>query len=252
MQLVDTHCHIQWSDYKPGGDNALKDAKAEGVSRVICVGTEPKDSLEAIEFANNHEGAFASVGLIPHDAKQGQPALDKIKDMIVKPKVVAIGEIGLEYHHMQSSKEEQKKALEFQIELALKYDLPVIFHIRDAFADFWQIFDKYQGIRGVCHSFSAGVDELNQVLERGLYVGLNGITTFSKDTNQIDAFKRVPLSKMMLETDAPYLTPTPFRGKINEPKYVRRVAEFLSDLRGESIKEIAQMTTTNATSLFGI
>jgi TatD DNase family protein len=129
--------------------------------------------------------------------------------------------------------------------------VPLIFHVRDAFDDFWPIFDSYEGIRGVIHSFSAGLPELEQIQRRGLYVGLNGIMTFTKHVKQLDAAKAIPLARLLLETDAPFLTPQPFRGSICEPRHVRVTAEFLAELRGESLSELANATTRNAQSLFG-
>ena len=128
----------------------------------------------------------------------------------------------------------------------------MIFHVRDAFDDFWPIFDEYKGIRGVIHSFTATTKELDQILTRGLFVGLNGIMTFTKDDKQLEAAKSVPLDRLVLETDTPFLTPKPFRGKINEPKNVVVIAEFLSDLRGESLKELSEATTNNSNQLFNL
>jgi len=170
--------------------------------------------------------------------------------------VVAIGETGLDYHYMHSSKEQQEKLLKFQLDIAREHELPLIFHIREAFADFWKIFDDYvaQGfkIRGVVHSFSAHSTDLQEILKRNLYVGLNGIMTFTKDQGQLEAAKRIPLDKLLLETDAPYLTPVPFRGILCEPKHVRTTAEFLSQLRGENLQTVAETTTQNAVTLFGL
>jgi TatD DNase family protein len=130
--------------------------------------------------------------------------------------------------------------------------LPFIFHIRDAWETFWPIFDSYKGLRGVVHSFSAHEEQLEQILGRGLYVGLNGIMTFTKDAQQLAAAKKVPLDKLLLETDAPFLTPKPYRGQRCEPKHVRNVAEFLAELRGETLEELAAATTKNAVGLFNL
>jgi TatD DNase family protein len=172
---------------------------------------------------------------------------------------VAIGEFGLDYYYENSSMEDQQKALRYQLELAASSNKPCVFHIRDsqkqggsAFDDFWPIFDEFTGIKGVIHSFSAGEKELKECLKRGLYIGLNGIMTFSKDDKQLAAAKAVPLNRLLLETDAPFLTPAPKRGTINEPANVELVAEFLSRLRGESVAMLAEATTGNAHALFGI
>jgi len=270
MQFVDTHCHIQdvvehmkqanWlKRYEQAGsptpEMLLASAQAAGVTRLICVGTTLGDSVTATDFAAAHTGAWASIGLHPHEAKKyagDSAALDQFAALAAKPKVVAIGECGLDYFYTHSDKEDQIKILRFQIELALKHDLPMIFHVREAFDDFWPIFDEYPGIRGVIHSFSSNEQDLEQILRRGLHVGLNGIMTFTKDPAQLAAAKAVPLDKLVLETDAPFLTPTPYRGRMCEPKHVSITAAFLAELRGESNELLAIRTTENARRLFGL
>lgn len=250
MVFTDTHCHIHSADYNLDGQIAINNAVAIGVNKMICVGIDESDSALAVGFASSNNNVWASIGLHPHDAKLGQDAFDKLAKLVSEPKVVAIGECGLDYYYNHSSKEDQVRALHYQIDLALKNDLPMIFHIRDAFDDFWPIFDEYKGIRGVVHSFTATTTELDQALARGLYIGLNGIMTFTKDHNQLAAAKSVPLDRMLLETDAPFLTPKPLRGTINEPKNVVLTAEFLAGLRNESLQQISQSTTYNAIKLF--
>jgi TatD DNase family protein len=169
---------------------------------------------------------------------------------------VAVGEIGLDYFHEYTPREKQLKALRDQIEIGLTTDLPFVFHVREAFSDFWKVLDSYlsagQQIRGVVHSFSAHEKELEQALDRGFYIGLNGIMTFTKDPLQLEAAKKVPLDRILLETDAPFLAPKPFRGKRCEPKHVKITAEFLAGLRNETLDKFAAATTKNAEELFGI
>lgn len=271
MNLTDTHCHIHeatralagpdptrslWAkaaDANP--DHIINRAAEAGVTRLICVGTTLEDSAVAVDFVASRQQAWASIGLHPHEAKDyaGHPAkLHEFAALATKPKVVAVGECGLDYYYNHSSKADQAKILRFQIELALQHNLPLIFHVRDAFDEFWPIFDSYQGLRGVIHSFSAGRQELDQILARGLYVGLNGIMTFTKHAQQLDAARAVPLDRLLLETDAPFLTPHPFRGTICEPKHVQVTANFLAKLRSESLPDLAQATTSNARTLFGL
>jgi TatD DNase family protein len=252
MQLVDTHCHIHAQDFTLDSSEVLGRARAAGITQMICVGVDENDSADAVDFVQDKPDCFASIGLHPHDAKLGQAAFDALAALAGKPKVVAVGECGLDYYYNHSDKSDQAAALRFQIELALAHNLPMIFHIRDAFEDFWPIFDSYQGIRGVVHSFTATTKELDEALDRGLYIGLNGIMTFSKDAKQLEAAMSVPLERLVLETDAPFLTPVPLRGKINEPKNVSLTAEFLSGKRGESLADLARATTHNAQQLFGL
>jgi TatD DNase family protein len=250
--MIDTHCHIHSTDYSLDADDVLARAKKEVIEAVICVGVDEKDSAQAIKFAKTRDNVYASIGLHPHDAKLGKNAFDELASLTNEPKVIAIGECGLDYFYNHSDKKDQEKALRFQIELALAHNKPMIFHVRDAFEDFWQIFDDYTGITGVIHSFTATTKELDQALSRGLYVGLNGIMTFTKDSQQLKAAQKVPLERLVLETDAPFLTPVPFRGKINEPKNIRLIAEFLSGKRGENLSDFTKQTTLNTRNLFGI
>lgn len=271
MHFVDTHCHIheilgvdagtgdlvpeKWHEAGVQDPASIvADATKDGVSRMICVGCALGDSKLAVDFVRDRDGLYASIGIHPHEAKH-HVGIDEQKAFAAlakKPKVVAVGECGLDYYYTHSPKKEQVEVLRFQIELALEYNLPMIFHVRDAFDDFWPIFDDYKGIRGVIHSFSAGQKELDEILERNLYVGLNGIMTFTKNPAQLAAAKAVSSEHLLLETDAPFLTPYPYRGTICQPKHVRVVANFLAELRGESLESIAKTTTQNAEKLFNI
>ncbi|MCA9328206.1 TatD family hydrolase [Candidatus Saccharibacteria bacterium] len=265
MKFIDTHCHIHDSEFAAKYDNSqdklISDARVDAVEGFVCVGTDVKSSLEAVSFVQGRNDCYASLALHPHEAAdRNEEELEKEVTSFRKlldedtGKIVAIGECGLDYYYHPAPETQKKQKLLFRrhIELALEYQLPLIFHIRDAFEDFFSIVDEYENIRGVVHSFSAGPAELKGCLDRGLYVGLNGIMTFSKQTDQLLAAKMVPLENMVLETDAPFLTPAPFRGKMCEPKHVRVTAEFLSNLRGESLEDVARATTRNAQKLFGI
>ena len=167
-------------------------------------------------------------------------------------KIVAVGECGLDYFYGHSSKEDQEKVLRYQIELALEYNLPLIFHVRDAFDDFWPIFDSYQGLRGVLHSFTDTQVNLDKALERELYIGVNGIMTFTKNDWQLEVSRAIPVKNLLLETDAPFLTPAPIRGRVNEPANVMLTARFMSELRHVSVEELANQTTANARQLFSL
>lgn len=166
--------------------------------------------------------------------------------------IVAVGEIGLDYYYSHSQRNIQIEALQAQIEVALRHNLPVIFHIREAFDDFWPIFDGFHGIRGVLHSFTDTQENLEEGLKRGLFIGVNGISTFTKDKAQQAMFQNIPLEKLLLETDAPYLTPAPFRGTVNEPAFVREVAQHQATIRDMPFSEIAAVSTANAEALFAL
>lgn len=252
MSLIDTHCHIHDEQYDYDVATVLRNAAVAEVEQIVCIGTSALDSEKAVNFVRDKPNCYATIGLHPHDAKLGEDDFEVLANLANEKKVVAIGEFGLDYFYENSPKEDQKKALRYQLELAASFNKPCVFHIREAFSDFWPIFDEFTGIKGVVHSFSATEKELNEALERGLYIGLNGIMTFTKDQKQLEAAKAVPLDRLLLETDSPFLTPTPKRGTINEPANVRYVAEFLSQLRGESITTLSETTTGNARTLFGI
>jgi TatD DNase family protein len=274
--LVDTHCHIHdpefASKYERNVDDILRDSVEAGVEKVICVGTSLESSRLAVEFAKKHEGTYASLAVHPHEVEN---LTDKELDSQIEEldriasnrpeRLVAIGECGLDYFYHSTTDifDRQQRLLRMHLDVALKHNLPIIFHIRDpkkrvdgeigqAFKDFYAIIDEYEGVRGVIHSFSATNTELEGILKRDLYVGLNGIMTFTKDEKQLEAARKVPLSNLVIETDAPFLTPNPFRGTINEPKHVINITKFLSELRGESLALMAKTTTKNAKTLFNL
>lgn len=249
--LVDTHCHIHWADYPLNVDEVIQCAHDNGVNQMVCVGTSEADSKLAIDFAAKYDNIYATIGIHPHYASEGMCGLEKLIEANHK-NIVAIGEIGLDYHGNQSSHEDQANLLRSQIKLALKYDLPIIFHVREAFDDFWPIFDGFTGIRGVLHSFTDTAENMQSGLDRGLYIGVNGYSTFIKDEAQKAMFASVPVVKMILETDAPFLTPVPFRGKINESAYIKNIAEYHGVVRGIGFDEISSVTTANARELFNL
>lgn len=275
MDFVDTHCHIQEilggtevaDKWRKAGvtdaDKVIADAKAADVTQLICVGCTLGDSELAVDFVRSRADTWASIGIHPHEAQDflDRSAQEAFAKLAEKPKVVAVGECGLDYFYNNSPKEAQEKVLRFQIELALKHDLPIIFHVRgassakqrrDVFHDFWPIFESYQGIRGVLHSFTDTKANMERAVAHGLYIGVNGIATFTKDPVQLEMYKSIPMQKLLLETDAPFLTPAPYRGSICESKHVRVTAEFLAGLREEPLEQMASQTTQNARRLFSL
>ncbi len=280
MELFDTHCHVQsvggpeddhvakkWRD---GGVDNLPNLFAQsvksGVNRWITVGTHLEDSIRAVDVAKKQKNCWASVGIHPHEAVQflrdvttWQRAEDEeisplkhLKGLLDQDEVVAVGEVGLDYFYEHSDKTSQKKLLEQMLQMAQDKNLPVILHVREAHSDFWPIFDKFKIRGGVLHSFSATTRELEEALKRNLHIGLNGIMTFTSDEKQLEAARKVPLDRLLLETDAPYLTPKPFRGKVCTPMHVKNVAEFLAQIRGEPIEKLAEQTTMNALRLINV
>ncbi|HSX43211.1 MAG TPA: TatD family hydrolase [Candidatus Saccharimonadales bacterium] len=270
IELFDTHCHTHemvrrttpvydkwYSDGDPRTPETVVSAAHEaGVTRMLCIGTTLADSKLAVEFVAGREGQWASIGIHPHEADKHQDSRSKHKfaALVSDPKVVAIGECGLDYFYTHSPREAQIQLLKFQIELALEHDLPVSFHVREAFDDFWPIFESYHGatIRGVLHSYTDSLANLERAVKHGLYIGVNGIATFTRDETQHVMYRTIPADLLLLETDAPFLTPAPFRGTICESKHVRVTAEYLAGLRKEQLEELAKATTANARALFKV
>ncbi|HSX47849.1 MAG TPA: TatD family hydrolase [Patescibacteria group bacterium] len=270
IELIDSHCHIQSISAKSGESNTIKlwakskdlsvesvikEAKSASVYKMICVGCNQKDSHQAVEFVKDKDGCFAAVGVHPHDADKisnFDQTYNELKKLALSPKVVAIGECGLDYHYLHSTKVNQKQVFKLHLKLAQELNLPVIFHIRDAYNDFWPIVDQFKEIKGVVHSFSDSTSNLNEAIKRGYFIGVNGIATFTKDQDQLKAYKQIPLNNLLLETDAPYLTPSPYRGKINQPKYILDIAKFLCQLKEVNLEDLARQTSLNANKLFNI
>jgi len=265
VTFTDTHCHIHESSYEDA-EGAYERAMKAGVARMICVGTDEQSSREAVAFARSHENAWASVGLHPHDARTGVEAVQVLKQLIEDDKkdhvskIVAVGECGLDYFYENSPREQQIAILHAQLQLAQDYSLPVIFHVRDGknhdngsvWHDFWPIFDSYEGLRGVLHSFTDNLSNLYEGVSKGLLVGVNGIATFARGAEQQKMYAAVPLESLVLETDAPFLTPVPHRGTANEPAYTTLVAQHLVDLRKIDLEALSQATEHNVTTLFNL
>ncbi len=264
--FIDTHCHIHDAAFgeKFAGkepDEMISEARTDGVEHMICVGTDLESSVQAVSFCADRPMCSASVALHPHEAEklsedELRRAMKTLYGVLSEQpeRLVAIGECGLDYfyHDDEDTRQKQELLLRMHLDYAQEFDLPLIFHVRDAFEEFFRIFDEYKGLRGVVHSFSATQRELDGVISRGLYIGLNGIMTFTKLPEQLDAARQAPLERIVLETDAPFLTPAPFRGKMCEPKHVVCTAQFLCDLRGETIEDFGRQTTENARRLFGL
>lgn len=240
--LIDTHCHLhdqEWFSPEQAKD-ALRDAMSHKVNQIICIGTDPDDSRVAHDFASAHQNVYWTFGIHPEFA-------DKYSNGTFNPcsRPVAIGEIGLDYHYDSPSRSSQIHLFEQMLQLAKDLDLPVSLHIREAFADLWPILDNFPKIRGVVHSFTGSKRNLAEALRREFYIGVNGLATYT--TTPLP-----PLEKMLLETDAPFLTPYRNRDTMNVPGNVQEIAAFLSGKMGVAETIIAEQTTHNATQLFGI
>ena len=262
--LIDTHAHIHFDDFSGDLADVFSNARTSQVTSIITVGTSPQDSLKALEFVMNPETIamaqgiklYATAGIHPHEASLGRDGLKVIgklaRDSKYQAVLVAIGECGLDYYRNNSPKAQQHDALEFQLQLAQELELPLVFHVRDAWEDFFEILKNYPKVRGVIHSFTGTTKEVEQALGFELYFGLNGIMTFTKEQAQLEAANIIPASRLLLETDCPYLSPAPMRGKRNEPSFVKYTGEFLSNLRAEDYADITRQSSNNAKELFAI
>jgi TatD DNase family protein len=248
--MIDTHAHIHFPEYDVPG--VLNRSRAAGVEQVVTVGINAADSARAVDLAARYDGIYATVGLHPHEAQDWALAKVELAELVKRPQVVAIGECGLDYFRNLSNRQDQERAFRDQIELAFLSKLPLVFHVRDAFPDFLKIVDEYPGIKGVVHCFSGGQAEMESSVERGLRVALNGIMTFTKDQGQLAAARALPLDRLLLETDCPFLSPAPKRGERNQPANLPLIAEFLAELRGETLEQLAAATTENTRKLFGL
>ena len=250
--LVDTHCHIYSDQFDPDRVLVLERAQAAGVERLIAVGYDLPSSEMAIELAQREPMIWATAGIQPHYALSTTNAdLARLRELLAQPRVVALGEIGLDYYHDRAPHDRQETLFRQQLLIARELALPVVIHSRDAIADTVRILqDAARGQTGVMHSFSGNWAYAEACLEVGFYLSFSGPLTFKKATELHDVARRAPLDRIVVETDAPYLTPHPFRGKRNEPAHVRYVAEALATLRGVAFAEIAQALAANTAQLF--
>lgn len=251
--FIDTHCHLNFPQFDEDRAMVIGNAKKAGVKQFVNPGVDQLSSKQAIELARNNPGViFAAVGFHPYEAQQF-PDLTKL-EACIDNHVVAIGECGLDYHQYKGEdahgkKENQKRLFEDQLRLALKHNLPVIMHCRDAYEDFFRVIDSQPTIpKGVIHCFSGGLEDLRMAKERKLFVGVDGNVTYSKLLTMI--VPHIPLSMLLLETDAPFLTPAPHRGQRNEPKHIPIIAKIIAGLQQTEIKKVEEQTTTNARALF--
>ena len=248
--LTDTHCHLYYKDLKKDLQGVFDRANKLGVNRFICAATNMEDVHQCIEIAENYDQVFCSSGIHPHDTKDApKNYIEKIYNLMSNDKMVAIGEIGLDYFRNISDSNIQKKRLREQLKIALEIDKPVIIHNREADEDMIEILNEFPEVSGVAHCFSSNLDMANQFLELGYYISFSGNLTF-KNSHLPSVAKELPLDRLLVETDSPFLSPVPFRGKPNEPARVRYVAEKLAEIHNIALEEIANITSENASKVF--
>lgn len=244
-RAIDTHCHPQFPQYDADRDATIRRALEAGTG-MICVGTDPLTSRSAIDLVSTYDGLYCSVGIHPNDLTGN--TFDEA--LLSEPKVVALGEVGLDYYRTTAPEDQarQREALENFLTIARRHNKPVIIHCRDAHEDMKKLLDGHAGAKGVIHSFTGTTQDALHYIERGFFIGLNGIITFARQYD--DVIKAIPLNQILLETDSPYLAPASKRGKRNEPVYIMEVAQMLGQLKGVTTEAVLQQTTDNARILF--
>ena len=248
--LTDTHCHLYYDEIKKDITNVLNRAEKLGVNRFICVGTNMEDSLKCFDLAEKYDNIFASAGIHPHDSKNAPPDfLDQIKKFMKSSKMVAIGEMGLDYYRNISLPDIQNSVFRKQVQLAQELKKPIIFHNRDADIDVIKVLSDFPDVIGVAHCFSSTISTAKTLLNMGYYISFSGNLTF-KNSNLPEVAKYLPLDRILVETDSPYLSPVPYRGKRNEPGRTRYVAEKLAEIHQVPLELVARKTTENANRLF--
>jgi TatD DNase family protein len=256
MELIDTHCHLTFEPLAGDVAAVIERSQAAGVTRWITVGTSLEDSRAAIELAGLYEGMYATVGIHPHEAKSADAAaLDELKHLGRSGKVVAVGETGLDFHYDFSKQPDQKRVFIAHLEIARELNLPVIVHSRNAFDQTVEILDRDgEGLEGVVfHCFSGSAQQAKLLLKRGYHMSFTGVVTFKNAQATREAAKAVPLDRLMVETDCPYMSPEPVRSqKPNEPALMVHTARCLAEVKGVKMDNLAQATTQTAVTFFGL
>lgn len=255
MTIFDSHAHYNDEAFGTREERLalLEEIKSAGVSYILNAGTNPDSSLESLDLAEHSPGVFASVGIHPEDLfhiEDKEAALSQIRALASHPKAVAIGEIGLDYHWHGDERELQKTWFDRQLTLAEELDLPVIIHDREAHGDCLEIALSHPGVTGVFHSFSGSIETARELIDHGWYLSVSGVVTFKNAARILGVVPTVPDDRLLIETDCPYLTPHPFRGKRNDSRYLTYTVEAVAALRGTTPKSIAALTLRNAARLF--
>ena len=247
--MIDTHCHLYDKKLYTNLDEIIANASEANINKMICIGDNLITSEQSIQLSEKYPNIYATIGIHPHEAKNApENYLDIIKQKNEHNKVVAIGEIGLDYHYNFSAPNIQKKIFLEQLKLAKILNLPAVIHCRDSYEDLYEIILKSKNDKGVIHCFSGNLEFAHKIIELGYYISFTGMITFVKELEHI--IKNVDLKHILVETDSPYLAPIPYRGKVNQPAYVNKVAEKIADIKNISIQEVDTVTSNNASLLF--
>ena len=249
--MIDTHIHLNDEAYNECLDEIIKEANNVGVNKMIVMGCDYLTSKKAIEIANKYENIYAMIGLHPSEVeKETDKDLNWLKELLNNDKVIGIGEIGLDLYWTKEYKDLQIELFEKQLQLALEYNLPICIHSRDAIELTYQILSKNK-YRGIIHCYSGSLEMANKFIKLGYLIGIGGVVTF-KNTNLKEVVKNLPLTSIVTETDGPYLAPTPYRGKLNKPEYIKLVVDEIANLKEISVQEVEKQIDKNVFDLLGI
>lgn len=245
---IDTHCHLSIEDYNDI-DKVIEENKDALVEKIVVSGCSRESIEEVMDLKDKYDMIYVTIGYHPEYADTiTKSDLDYLKSLLGEKKIIGIGEIGLDYHYTKENKDKQIWLFEEQLKIADAFNLPVVIHSRDATMDTINILKKYKA-KGIIHCFSGSLETANIYISMGFLLGIGGVVTF-KNSKLKDVVKEVPLESIVLETDSPYLTPVPFRGKVNSSKYLEYIAMFIADIKNISVEELAEITNKNASSLF--
>lgn len=249
--LIDSHCHLDSTEFDADREQVIERALAAGVDRMLAIGTGsgPPDLEAGLRLADRYPFFWATVGVHPHDAaRASDETLNRLESLLAHPKIVALGEIGLDYHYDFSPRAVQQSVFRRQMEIAAAARKPIVIHTREAWDDTFELLEQHwkpTGLPGIMHCFSGGLLEAQRSLDLGFYLSFGGIVTYPKALEVQEAARQAPLDRLLIETDAPYLAPVPRRGKRNEPALIVHTAEKLASLRGISLEEVSAATTAN-------
>lgn len=251
FHLVDTHAHLEWSDFNKDRTEVIKRAVDRGVKEIVNVGYSLESSLKALELAHSHPYIYAAVGIHPHEASSlNSNTLESLSKLSSDPKVVAIGEIGLDYYRTLSPRDDQLSAFKAQLELACMLDLPIIIHCREAYGDLIGMLQKYKTrIKGIMHCFSGSYEVAKQSIALNFYISFAGPVTYPNARRLERIVRDLPTERILIETDSPWLAPQPVRGRRNEPSYIVYIAERIAEIKNTNIQDVANFTTENAKAI---
>ncbi len=250
--MIDTHSHINFEDYKENFDRFIQELKNNEIEHVIIPGVEPKTFGEIVSLCERYDMLYGAIGVHPSEAKTYTAETEKqIYEKCKHQKIIAIGEIGLDYYWEQETKELQKDIFRKQLKIAQELQIPVLIHDREAHDDTFNIIQEFQLKDVIFHCFSGNKEFAQKCIDKGFYVAIGGVVTFKNAKDLKEVAKLAPLDRILLETDAPYLAPVPFRGKLNSPAYLKYIAEEIANIKEIDVEEVKKQTTANAKRIFG-